>query len=1142
MKHFAGPGLACLASLFVVQSACVDDPDDAEIDTGLQLATGVSQASGVTDIRVQVYRCGEPDTAIEESVIALDLQSPPSNIAVSSQTQMPYVFGQQLTALDAGCYDLRAIPLVPANSARAGEAFRAAGMQVSQSCSEARVDGLNVAPDTITPAVLMIDCDTGLGTDPDLLAASNHPPTIDGVRVIPEGQVQCLNSGGVCVDVSDVDGNPLQTVAIVPVGCNLQHQLADRAGATCYSITCDAPGTYEFNFAVYDLDIDGSRIEDVMARAGHTIESHAATIRPFQKSEGCDAGTGGTTTGIGTGSTGSSTNGSSTSTTGMATTTATTSSDDSSSDLTAESSDSTGSDASSTSSASESDSSSTDSSSDSGTGTGDSSTSTDSSSSTESGDSSTSTSDTTAGDDELPRALDDAYDVIGNVGISVPAGAGLLANDDDPDGGSVQATVVSAGSTSAGGAIEISAGGDFSYRPPLGFEGEDSFEYSITDDEGDSATATVTFTVDEVIWFIDDRAATGGDGSLNEPFACIVGSGCFESSAAHEVDDIIFVHAGSNSYTAGLTLLDGQTLIGEGAVGNIATLAGITVPPHTPSLPATGGERPILDAAPGDHGLTLSRQNSLFGIHLGDADRQALSGSDVAQLVIRDTSIANPSGGGASLQNGALDVRLSSLSSAGGAHGLRLENTTGILAIEGDGASDASEPTRGRTTAGMAGTLTLGSGGTISGSNDHAVELVNASGVTLRNMVIETGSSSIVRGVHAELVDGLTIDNTRISGMGSHGIFGTAISNFVLRHAELAGNAKTPTQSSNNDEANLHIEDGAGQFELTHSIVEDVLGQNLRFVQRSTALLDIDVDNLLVRDTDPGELGDGGLDVLMPGDGAGWVDLSVTASEFRNNRTRGIAYSADGAGTGRLVVSNSQFEHALVGLELYHASPDATIDFRIDANTINSEFHERTINGIHLALAGNSRVDSRLRGAVTNTNIGDPAVDHSGSNDFGDGLALEVRGNGEAILDVLDNRIVQTAQNGMGILVGEGSPNVHLTLVGNDFATSTATAGKALAGLDIAAGIGSSDAPQICLDLGQNIRFAGDASEAGARLSTGASSVVSIIDYAGTDNSTIDLNAFFDASATTVTPSAAVTILDSATVQSTTDTSCIGPL
>ena len=93
-----------------------------------------------------------------------------------------------------------------------------------------------------------------------------------------------------------------------------------------------------------------------------------------------------------------------------------------------------------------------------------------------------------------PIARHDSYASIGNVGITVPAASGVLINDNDPDGGSVTA-VAAAGGTANGGAFAIGADGAFSYLPPVGFEGTDSFTYKANDGADDSNVATVTITV-----------------------------------------------------------------------------------------------------------------------------------------------------------------------------------------------------------------------------------------------------------------------------------------------------------------------------------------------------------------------------------------------------------------------------------------------------------------------------------------------------------------------------------------------------------------------------------------------------------------------------------------------------------------------
>lgn len=75
---------------------------------------------------------------------------------------------------------------------------------------------------------------------------------------------------------------------------------------------------------------------------------------------------------------------------------------------------------------------------------------------------------------------------------SVPVTINVLANDSDPDGDSLS---VNSNSVPAHGTAVIQSTGSISYTPNAGFIGTDSFTYSISDNHGGFATATVTITV-----------------------------------------------------------------------------------------------------------------------------------------------------------------------------------------------------------------------------------------------------------------------------------------------------------------------------------------------------------------------------------------------------------------------------------------------------------------------------------------------------------------------------------------------------------------------------------------------------------------------------------------------------------------------
>ena len=68
----------------------------------------------------------------------------------------------------------------------------------------------------------------------------------------------------------------------------------------------------------------------------------------------------------------------------------------------------------------------------------------------------------------------------------------VLDNDSDPDFNSLSVTEVS---TPRSGGAELNDDGTVTYTPDAGFEGQDSFTYTIEDGKGGSATATVTVDV-----------------------------------------------------------------------------------------------------------------------------------------------------------------------------------------------------------------------------------------------------------------------------------------------------------------------------------------------------------------------------------------------------------------------------------------------------------------------------------------------------------------------------------------------------------------------------------------------------------------------------------------------------------------------
>jgi VCBS repeat-containing protein len=91
-----------------------------------------------------------------------------------------------------------------------------------------------------------------------------------------------------------------------------------------------------------------------------------------------------------------------------------------------------------------------------------------------------------------PAANDDSYTVPRDTTLTVDADDGVLANDTDPEHDPLSAVL---GTTTEKGQLTLFASGAFTYSPPNGFRGPESFTYVAHDVDGDSNTATVKFTV-----------------------------------------------------------------------------------------------------------------------------------------------------------------------------------------------------------------------------------------------------------------------------------------------------------------------------------------------------------------------------------------------------------------------------------------------------------------------------------------------------------------------------------------------------------------------------------------------------------------------------------------------------------------------
>lgn len=274
-----------------------------------------------------------------------------------------------------------------------------------------------------------------------------------------------------------------------------------------------------------------------------------------------------------------------------------------------------------------------------------------------------------------PLAHNDQYGWFGNVTFATDGTEEkpfLLDNDEDADGDTltVQSGTFPA-TTAQGGSLTLvsAATGEFTYSPPAGFSGVDSFNYTVVDDNGNTSTATANIALQGAVWFVDDSNTTAPFlGTLADPFQTLtsVNSG----SDPDLPGDTIFVYDDDGTpYGGGLVLEADQTLLGE-AAGLV--LDGTTIVP-------VGGRPQITNTA--GVGIFLSTNNTLSGFDTQGTSGSGISGSIFGNLTVTDVSVLSAGTSALILSDGNLAATFGTLASLGtaAARGIALSTVTGSL-------------------------------------------------------------------------------------------------------------------------------------------------------------------------------------------------------------------------------------------------------------------------------------------------------------------------------------------------------------------------------------------------------------------------------------------------------------------------------
>lgn len=608
---------------------------------------------------------------------------------------------------------------------------------------------------------------------------------------------------------------------------------------------------------------------------------------------------------------------------------------------------------------------------------------------------------------DAPVAVNKNYSAQTNMKIAIAAGSGLLVGATDPDAGTTIFSVGTVSATSpAGGNVTFTAStGAFDFDPPPGVTGNVTFTYTVCDNGAPqlcSAAATVTVNVaGPVIWFVNNAVAGPGDGRLSSPFKTLA-----SADAVDAANHNIFLYTGS--YSTGITLNSGETLIGQGVTGaSFDALFGLAPPTGTIARPSVNGTRPTLGGT-----VSLNTNSAVRGLNIVPPNNIAgLSASGVAGVSTNEVSVTTTGTVIAvNLVNTPDGVfSFTAISSSGAANGIIWNNSTpatGSFTVTGNGGTCTNANTSGC------------SGGTIANTTgaDNSTATPTGTGIVLNN------------------ANNVSLTRMLIHDHSNYGIRGTNVTGFTLSNAVVNGTNGSNTASPFND-SSVRFENLTGSASVTSTHIQGGFADNFRVSNNTAANLDRLTFTSVTIGTNSNPGGNDGISVESLPTSTGALKMTVTNSAFTAAAGDLLQYSHNGTGVGDLVITNSQFSnnHPTIatgggGVSLF---ADGNTTMTITGNTFRDSLG-------HAILIAKTQPDATTLGVTfSNNSVGVTGLVNSGSKE-GSAVKLQTLGGGAFNAAVRNNTILGYNNFGIELLAGGGASatggNLHATITGNNVA------------------------------------------------------------------------------------------------------------
>ena len=693
-----------------------------------------------------------------------------------------------------------------------------------------------------------------------------------------------------------------------------------------------------------------------------------------------------------------------------------------------------------------------------------------------------------------PVAVNDTYPetVIGNVSInSALISYSVVSNDFL--GVNPTATISGFDATSAnGGQVTMTTSGagmgQFTYNPPPGFEGIDTFTYVLTDNANASSaasnrTATVSIPVSGMVWFINNGAAActtlaAGCGRLSNPFSTLAAfnsvNGQADIVASHifnpAANDNIFVYESAIQYTGAVTLLSGQKLLGQDATASLGTITGLILPGGSPAFPAMNSANGTITNIGST--VTLNTNTTVRGLRINSTTSTALNdpAGTITGVNVSDISVSSTTATAVALSDVGGTFTFASISSNGGtSDGISITNQTGSFTVNGDGSNTSV-------------------GG-------------NSTGGTIANKSGADGSTTSGIGVYMNNVQNITLRRMTINGTNQNfGIYGTNVAGLTVEYATVGGTNGTSTGA---DEGSIIFDGLFGTSTFTKVAVSGTIEDNFRIRNSSsTSTVTIDSstftnapnDNIIIEPSSTATVTAYVTNNTFTGAGGDHFQTSTTNSATLNVVFTGNFYSGGFAGS------------LLQGITISGGNLGSSehVNFNISNNGTAGNPLVGNVQGGAINI-NQGQGGGTWQGQVSNNFIGNAAVTNSGSSQSS-GIRVENHSTSGTLTAIISGNTIKQWNNGPAINTQAGDAGnatntnvLNVTVTSN---TSTNPGASSQHGFvaNIGAGSGTNTAANVaCVDVRTNT-LDGNTTNGGAgvRVRQREVSTVKIPGYTGT--------------------------------------------